>query len=171
VHFVHARREGVREVSRYFGCEVSYLQRRARIVLKASDAAIPISTSDHRLLKILEAYCEAVLKEHGTSEAGLVSRVERHIVDLLPKGAAMAKVIATELGMSERTLTRQLASLGTNFNDVLDRMRKQLALKYVGETDLSLAEVSFLLGYANPPAFSVAFRRWTGKAPSALRRS
>jgi len=70
-----------------------------------------------------------------------------------------------------RGLTRRLALLGTSFNDVLDRIRKQLALKYVRETDLSLAEVSFLLGYANPPAFSLAFRRWTGKAPSALRRS
>ena len=170
VHFVHARQKGAREVSRYFGCKVSYLQRRARIAFKASDAAIPIATSDHRLLKILEAYCEAVLKEHGASEAGLVSKVEHRIVDLLPKGAAMAKVIATELGMSERTLTRQLALLGTNFNDVLDRIRKQLALKYVRETDLSLAEVSFLLGYANPPAFSLAFKRWTGEAPSVLRR-
>jgi AraC-like DNA-binding protein len=36
------------------------------------------------------------------------------------------------------------------------------ALKYVRESDLSLAEVSFLLGYANPPAFSLAFKRWTG---------
>ena len=42
-------------------------------------------------------------------------------------------------------------------------------MKYVRESDLSLAEVSFLLGYANPPAFTLAFKRWTGKAPSELR--
>jgi AraC-like DNA-binding protein len=34
-----------------------------------------------------------------------------------------------------------------------------------------LAEVAFLLGYANPPAFTLAFKRRTGKAPSELRRS
>jgi AraC-like DNA-binding protein len=48
------------------------------------------------------------------------------------------------------------------FNDLLDRLRKQLALKYVSETDLSVAQVAFRLGYANPPAFTLAFRRWTG---------
>jgi AraC-like DNA-binding protein len=69
------------------------------------------------------------------------------------------------------TLTRQLAALGTSFNDVLNRLRNDLALKYVRESNLSLAQVSFLLGYANQPAFNLAFKRWTGKAPSELRRS
>jgi AraC-like DNA-binding protein len=122
-------------------------------------------------LKVLTAYCEAVLKEHGTHKAGLLQKVERRIVDLLPKGTAKARVIATDLGISERTLTRQLAALGTSFDDVLDRLRSDLALKYVRESDLSLAEVSFLLGFANPPAFSLAFKRWTGKTPGELRRS
>jgi AraC-like DNA-binding protein len=171
VHFVHSRQHGLREVSRYFGCRVSYLQNRSQIVLQASDMAIPIDTSDYRLLKVLTAYCEAVLKEHGRRKAGLLQKVEQRVVDLLPKGAARAKVIATDLGMSERTLTRQLAALGTSFNDLLDRLRNDLALKYIRESDLSLAEVSFLLGYANPPAFSLAFKRWSGKTPSKLRQS
>jgi AraC-like DNA-binding protein len=171
VHFVHSRQHGLREVSRYFGCKVSYLQNRWQIVLKSSDMAIPIDTSDYRLLKVLTAYCEAVLKEHGTRQAGLLQKVEQRIVDLLPKGAARAKVIATDLGMSERTLTRQLAALGTSFNEMLDRLRNDLALRYIRDSDLSLAEVSFLLGYANPPAFSLAFKRRTGKTPSELRQS
>jgi AraC-like DNA-binding protein len=169
VHFIHGRQHGVREVSRYFGCKVSYLQNRSQIVLKASDMAIPIDTSDYRLLTVLTTYCETVLREHRTRQAGLLQKVEQRIVDLLPKGDARAKVIATDLGMSERTLTRQLAALGTSFNDVLERLRSDLGLKYIRESELSLAEVSFLLGYANPPAFTLAFKRWTGKAPSELR--
>jgi len=150
---------------------VSYLQNRAEILLKASDMAIPIDTSDYRLLKILTAHCEGILKEHGIHDADLLQRVERRIVDLLPKGAAKAKVIAADLGVSERKLTRQLAALGTSFNDVLDQIRTQLALKYVGETDLRLAQIAFLLGYANQPAFNLAFRRWTGQAPTDLRQT
>jgi AraC-like DNA-binding protein len=170
VHFVHGRREGQREVSRYFGCKVSYLQNRSEIVLKATDVAIPIDTSDYRLLKILTAYCEGILKQHGPHDGGLLQKVERQIVGRLPRGDAKAKVIAVELGISERTLTRQLAALGTSFNEVLDGLRKRLALEYVSDRELSLAEVAFLLGYANQPAFTLAFRRWTGKAPSELRR-
>ena len=133
--------------------------------------AIPIATADCRLLKILRAHSEAILKERGTRKVGLVQKVERRIVDLLSKGAAKAKVVATDLGTSERTLTRKLAAAGTSFNEVLDRLRHQLALKYLTASDLHLNEVAFLLGYANQPAFNAAFRRWSGKSPSELRHN
>jgi AraC-like DNA-binding protein len=170
VHFVHGREHGQREVSHYFGCRVRYLQNRVGIVFRATDMATLIDTSDYRLLKILTVHCEGILKEHAVRHAGILQKVERRIIDLLPKGSAKAKVIAADLGVSERTLARQLAALGTSFNEVLDQIRKQLALKYVKETDLRLAQVAFLLGYANPPAFSLAFKRWTGRAPMELRQ-
>ena len=125
--FAHGRKENLREVARFFGCRIAYHQHRARIVLKAKDLATPIPTADDRLLRILQAHCDTLLEDHGTQEAGLLQKVERRIVDLLPKGAAKAKVIAADLGVSERTLTRQLAAAGTSFNDVLDRLRHQLA--------------------------------------------
>ena len=62
-------------------------------------------------------------------DAGLLQKVERRILDLLPRGAAKAKVIATGLAVSEPTLTRQLSAPGTSFNDVIERPRRQLALK------------------------------------------
>ena len=90
-------------------------------------------------------------------------------MDLLPQGQARAKVIAADLGLSDRTLARRLSALGTSFDRTLDRLRHQLALKYVTGSDLSLTQVAFLLGYSNQPAFSLAFRRWTGRAPSQMR--
>ena len=169
VRFVHHRRDHANEVARLFGCKVTYLQSRTQMVLKAGDLATPIVTADDRLLKILKAHCETILKEHGSHDAGLVQQVERRIMDLLPKGAAKAKVVATDLGMSDRTLSRQMAAAGTSFDNVLERLRHQLALKYVTTTDLSLTQVAFVLGYANQPAFSQAFKRWTGRAPSEMR--
>ena len=170
VRFVHARSDRLDEVSRCLGCEVSFLQSRVQLVLKASDVAIPIPAADHRLHKILQAHGDAMLMQHGSPDIGLVHEVERRIVELLPTGAAKAKVIASELGVSQRTLTRQLAAHGTSFNDVLERLRKQLALRYVQGGDIRLTEISFLLGYANQPAFNQAFKRWTGKTPRAFRQ-
>jgi AraC-like DNA-binding protein len=51
-----------------------------------------------------------------------------------------------------------LAALGTNLNDLLDRLRHYLALKYIRESDLSLVGVAFVVGYANQPAFNLAFK-------------
>ena len=42
------------------------------------------------------------------------------LIELLPSGEARAKTIATELGMSERTLVRRLAESGTSFADIVD---------------------------------------------------
>lgn len=169
VGFVHDRRDGRREPTRLFGCKVAYLQKQARMVLKLNDLNIPIATADNRLLKILQAHCEAVLRVHGTHDEGLLPQVERKVVELLPQGRARAKVIAAQLGLSDRTLTRRLSGLGTSFDGIVDRLRHQLALKYVTGSDLSLTQVAFLLGYANQPAFSLAFKRWTGRPPSDMR--
>jgi AraC-like DNA-binding protein len=168
VRFVHARSDGMTEISRRLGCEVSFRQSQVELVFKASDMAILIPAADHRLHKVLQTHGDSIIEQHGTRDIGLVHEVERRIVQLLPTGAAKAEVIAAELGMSQRTLTRQLTAYGTNFNDVLERMRKQLALSYVRGGDVRLTEISFLLGYANQPAFNQAFKRWTGMTPRAL---
>jgi AraC-like DNA-binding protein len=159
----------LRDISRFFGCKVRYGERRARIVLKAKDLAIPIPTADHRLLKILRQLAEAMLSESGHTGDGLVPKVERLVVDLLPRGMARAKVIATELGMSDRTLSRRLAGEGTSFDEILDRLRHDLAQRYITASNLSLGQIAFNLGYANQPAFTTAFKRWSGKSPSELR--
>ena len=77
--------------------------------------------------------------------------------------------MATDLGLSERTLTRRLNDHGTSFAEIVDGLRHQLALRYLNERHLSLTQVSFLLGYAGQSAFSTAFRRWTGKTPKDIR--
>ncbi|QIG52376.1 helix-turn-helix transcriptional regulator [Nordella sp. HKS 07] len=68
-----------------------------------------------------------------------------------------------------RTLVRRLAELGASFAQIVDRLRHDLALKYLSERDLSLTEIAFLLGYSNQSAFSSACRRWTGKTPREIR--
>ena len=96
--------------------------------------------------------------------------MEQRIVDLLPQGGARAAVVATELGVSPRTLIRQLAALGTSFSDLLDHLRKDLALKYVRETDLSLAQVAFLLRLRQPTRIhpGVQALDWQGAISLAL---
>jgi AraC-like DNA-binding protein len=71
--------------------------------------------------------------------------------------------------MSDRTLSRRLAGEGTSFDEILDRLRHDLAQRYITASNLSLGEIAFNLGYANQPAFTTAFKRWSGKSPGELR--
>ncbi len=52
------------------------------------------------------------------------------------------------------------------FRAILDRLRADLATRYVRDTSMPLSQVAWRLGYKDPSAFIVAFKRWTGKTPS-----
>jgi AraC-like DNA-binding protein len=71
--------------------------------------------------------------------------------------------------MSRRTFSRALAKLGTSFHAIVETLRKDLALEYLKQSDLTLKEITFLLGYADISSFNHAFKRWTGKTPRDVR--
>jgi AraC-like DNA-binding protein len=95
-------------------------------------------------------------------------RVERLIADRLPDGGATLRASAAALGMSERTLQRRLHAEGTTFEDLVDGVRRARALAYL-DAQLPIAEVAYLLGYAEPSVFHRAFKRWTGRSPEVWR--
>lgn len=78
--------------------------------------------------------------------------------------------IASLLHVSPRTLGRRLGHEGTTFKELLADLRRQLALRYVGSSDLGLAEIAFLLGFSQSAAFHRAFKRWTSQTPLEYRR-
>ncbi len=56
------------------------------------------------------------------------------------------------------------------FKSLLVEVRRELAEAYLRNNQLSLQEISFLLGFSDMSAFTHAFKRWTGKPPSHFRR-
>ena len=71
--------------------------------------------------------------------------------------------------MSASTIQRNLAWEGLSYTDLVEETRKNLATMYFKQRNLSLSEISYLLGYSELSAFSRAFRRWTGKSPREYR--
>ena len=171
VRFVHSLRSSGRRgcYEDLLACPVKFTQNHCQIVLDRKSLSLPIGTADDRLLKILKSYCEHVLEQHRHIHSDLVARIKQTIVELLPSGRARAKLVASELGMTERTMHRRLADEGTSFTQIHERLRRDLAEKYIAEHKLSLQQVAFVLGYADQSAFSVAFKRWTGRSPKEVR--
>jgi AraC-like DNA-binding protein len=102
--------------------------------------------------------------EQGT----LVDRVRSVLAENLAGDASPAR-IARALGLSERSLQRHLAQLGTTFAEVLNETRRELACGYLREPRWSVTEIAFLLGFEDSSSFARAFRRWTGQSPSEYR--
>jgi AraC-like DNA-binding protein len=94
--------------------------------------------------------------------------VEAQIEALLPRGARM-DAVARALGCGRQTLYRRLRDEGTSFEALVEEVRRRLAKRLLRDPKVSVKEVGYRLGFAEPAAFSRAFKRWTGKSPAAWR--
>jgi AraC-like DNA-binding protein len=175
VAFAHARNSNLPEFDRYFGCDVEFA--RAAMEGTSSDLfefsndvlAIPLITADVKLVRALAPFVEMAERERKTPAGSLCAAVENEVEKLLPHGKANAKAVAKALALSVRTLSRRLAEEGTTYAEVVDRLRRSLALQYLKEPGITLSEIAWLLGYQGSTSFNHAFKRWTGYSPTETR--
>ena len=88
----------------------------------------------------------------------------------LPGREPGVDAVARRLGTSARTLQRRLEVEGTSFARLVDEVRRERAEAFLRANDVSVAEVSWLVGFSEQSAFTRAFRRWTGSSPTEFRR-
>ena len=169
VHFRHERSSNRRKFEKFFGCPTYFGSDRFGVILKEADLNLPLTTADSLLLNLLRKYGEELLAKLSNNEPQFLREVNRHIIKQMPKGGARAKVVAEEMGISERTFSRRLAQSGTSFQEILDKVRSDISIRYLQDTNLSLTQIAFLLGYSEPAAFNHAFKRWTGRSPRDTR--
>jgi AraC-like DNA-binding protein len=129
----------------------------------------PMPHADPGLVRFFDGYLADRGRRVPASGAGLLrERVRDRLCQAMPDGALSLAAVARDLRLSARTLQRHLAGEGTTLAAVLDELRRERATVYL-DMDLPAAEVSYLLGFAEPPVFYRAFKRWTGKTPQAWR--
>src|SRR3984893_13373468 len=97
----------------------------------------------------------------------LRAMVENEIVQLLPHGKAQVEKVASNLGMSNRTLARRLSEEGTSYAAILNELRRDLSARYLKDPAL-LNQIAWLLGYSMVTSLNHAFRRWTGSNPKTV---
>jgi AraC-like DNA-binding protein len=73
------------------------------------------------------------------------------------------------VGLSERTLARKLSDEGLNFTEILQQLRRHLAVRYLDDRKLHISKIAWLLGFPEVSAFTHAYKRWTGKTPRQMR--
>ena len=169
VSFTHRRSADISEFRTFFGCDVTFGAPVDRVVFSKSSREIPLVDSDPYLNEVLIKYCDQAIADRSAKRSSFRLSVENAIAILLPHGKAQAGQIARKLGVSRRTLARRLASEGLTFTGIMQSLKSDLAKRHLTDKTLSVSEVAWLLGYRDASAFTHAFKRWTGKAPTALR--
>jgi AraC-like DNA-binding protein len=165
----HYRSEGTSDMARFVGTKVEFGADTDEFALNIDARELPLIHADSYLNDLLLKYCEAALACRRGDLNQLRTKVENAISSLLPHGRVILGDVARSLGMSERTLARKLSDEGLNFTEILQQLRRDLAVRYLDDRKLHVSKIAWLLGFREVSAFTHAFKRWTGKTPSEMR--
>ena len=157
------------EAIRLVGVAPSFGEAAAYFVFTREAWDTPLPTHNERIQSALLAHAEGLLAEQA-GPASVAGSVREALARELQGGDPSIERVAKKLATTPRTLQRRLRDEATSFQDVLDRVRSELAQRYLGDGKLDVSEVAFLLGYSESSAFPRAYKRWHGVAPTEVRR-
>jgi AraC-like DNA-binding protein len=73
------------------------------------------------------------------------------------------------MGMSRSTFQRVLKQENTSYQEILDKVRLDLAIRYLSKSNLQPSKISSLVGFSDPKSFHRAFKTWMKKTPEEYR--
>ncbi len=165
IMFCHDRPPGHDSHRRCFGHTVSFNQESNALWLDAACLCTPLVAGSYRGGEKLAP----ILDNRLDDPRAVAVKVEGVMRALLPFSSCNRKHVAQIVNLSERSMQRRLAEAGTTFQQLRDRVRADIALKYLRQSNLQAAQVGEILGYSEPAAFSRAFRRQHGFMPRQAR--
>ena len=124
----------------------------------------------NRLTRImLEETCDRLIGQARIS-SGLSGEVYQILLNAPGQFPSMTAV-AAQLGLQERTLRRHLAAEDTTYGEIVDDVRRRLAIEYLQTTRMSVDDVAWKVGFSDGANLRRAIRRWTGKTITDIRRT
>lgn len=168
VHFEHPKPEGWREHERAFAAPVYFSQPTNALLFRPEILAAPMPARDARLMAAMRQCLES-LSERTDLRVTVTDRVRAAVRAHLPEGFPALETISAELRLPSSVILRELHHDGSNYKELVEAARRELALSYIRQRELPISEIAFLLGYSELSAFSRAVRRWTGLSPRSLR--
>ncbi|WP_332852170.1 AraC family transcriptional regulator [Duganella sp. S19_KUP01_CR8] len=150
---------------------------RAPVSFSNTEGVLVFDREDLR--KILPGSCPELAQVNDNISISYLAKLDKNdvvtgviqkIIEFLPDGECGRDKVAAALCMSPTTLQARLAQRGSNFQQLLDDTRKDMACSYLRQGGRSVTEVTFLLGFADTSNFTRAFKRWTGVSPTEFRQ-
>lgn len=102
-------------------------------------------------------------------DGDVVQQVRDQILFLMPQNAATLPVIARAMSTTERSLQRRLSSHGVEFTELLNGVRRDVAVKSLANRNVSISQVTARLGYSDVSTFGRWFKAQFQVAPAHWR--
>ena len=162
--FRHAPKEPIEEYSKLLNCSVEFNAEQNALYVEREFLESPIPTANPLKLSLLQQKLNRHLAQYN-SESDLIGRVEYTIEKMMPNQRPTLALVAAELSLTERSLKRYLKQKETKYQRILASVKMDLCAIYRTQ-NLSFAEISQRLWYADQSAFTRAYKNWHGASPS-----
>ncbi len=168
LHVVYGPTDTTRNCAETLGCPILFGQVENEFIFDASWLDGAPKLGNETTYSLILSLCDQLIEEFEL-RVGVVGSVREALLHNLGRPASLSAV-ARRLKTSTRALQRRLQEERTSYRQVVDELRTQMAIKYLRDTDLTIEEIAFSLGFSDAVSFRQAFRRWTKAAPNEFRR-
>lgn len=158
-----------RKYQDYFKCPISFDSDKTSLYFPKTLMNVKLNNPDPVLIEILTPQADKILDDIPT-QYQFIERINQLIILSISKNSPQIEFIAEQLNMNTRMLQIELKKHGITFKALLNKVRHKLALKYLSDSNLSLMDIAFLLGYREQASFNRAFRSWCNLSPSEWRK-
>lgn len=165
----HVKPENPAEYLRLFGCPVKFSQSHNALLISKETLNTPITCPNNDLLQHFEQYAQQLLDKISSSES-FTKKISQLLIRMMRGGNTPSiESVARINNMSVRKLQNLFEKENTTFKNILQIVRKEMALAYLGDQQILFAEVAYLLGFSDTSSFHRAFKQWTGRTPGQFR--
>ncbi|PST83622.1 AraC family transcriptional regulator [Pedobacter yulinensis] len=140
-----------------------------RIAFEKRLLEAPVLSANHEMQNYLLQQVSHLMLT-GESKGVLQAKVYNYLLANSFLYALTLDAVAANFNMSVRTLQRKLREEGRTFAEIVEAVRKNLAMQYLQAAHHPVKDIASILGYNEPSAFLKAFKRWTGMTPAAYRK-
>ncbi len=160
------------EYEEYFGGEIHFNSPDCRLVFHSADFDRPIRAAVPETRPFLEQLALSQ-KSHVSACKGssdnFIEMVQEELRKAILSEDFEQTTIARRMSIGPRTLQRRLKEHDLTFRALTESVQERLAMDFLLNTELSVQEIAYKIGYQQPASFHRAFKRWTGQSPSTVR--
>jgi AraC-like DNA-binding protein len=168
VCFRHKKANDSNFYKEIFGVEPLFEQEANEMFFYKIDLLVPMKAFNPETKELLKSHISSQLKKIKNEET-MTEKVKSILLSSMQYHFPDIEDVAKKLFISARTLQRQLSSENTSFKVILQETRFDLAKELLKQQDLTVSEISLILGYSDIGNFSRSFKKVTGKSPQEFK--
>jgi len=140
---------------------------RNRIILSTQFLNDPVPSTNPIIREMSEKQCRVLLEKFKHKDE-FIEEIQKIILTSMgnfPK----AEEVSKKMNLSLRSLYRNLKERNKTYMDILDEVRTRISMEYLKNTNLTIDQISDLIGFSETTTFRQAFKKWTGVSPTQFR--